>query len=98
MELAYALAWGDSVSRAEANAALDTAGAEVLLHASFTLLGSGDLAEQVLPVARLSRTSETHWTIGSGASRILKRHTSSGDGFGRLETSLKRGRERSPSE
>ncbi len=52
MELAYAFAWGDSVSRAEANAALDTAGADLLSDASWTLMVSGDLAEQLLLVGQ----------------------------------------------
>ncbi len=51
--LAYALVWADSVSRAEANAALDTAGAGVLWGSMGPLFfGSGDLAEQFLTVSQ----------------------------------------------
>jgi TolB-like protein/Flp pilus assembly protein TadD len=70
--LAYALAWGDSVSRAEAQAALDTAAAEVLSSALWPLYwGSGEYADQLLHVSQ-ALSDERHPLAyrESGQSRL----------------------------
>ena len=69
-DLAYALAWGDSLSRELSAAVVDTAGAELLSIALFALLFSPDLWEQTIKVAQ-DLSEQRHPSLYRAEARSL---------------------------